>query len=59
MTEKYSVEDSVDSYFIGIFNKFFWLRRLEQHNFYNSQFGKEIKNLDFILTRFIVFLIKK
>ena len=59
MTEKYSVEDSVDSYFIGIFNKFFWLRRLEQHNFYNSQLGEKKMNLDFILTKFITFLIKK
>tara|TARA_B100000767_G_C19669173_1_gene494523 strand:- start:278 stop:1072 length:795 start_codon:yes stop_codon:yes gene_type:complete len=59
MTEKYNVKDSVDSYFIGIFNKFFWLRRLEQHNFYNSLIKKKNINLDFILTKFITFLIKK
>lgn len=59
LTKKYNVSNSVDDKFTGIFNKFFWLRRLEQHHFYNSLTKNQITNLDLILTKVIYFFIKK
>ncbi len=59
LTKKYFVENSVDSFFLGFFNKFYWLRRLEQHNYYNQITNKKDLNLDMILTRMICFFFKK
>ena len=57
-TKKYYVKDSVDTAYLGFFNKYYWLRRSEQHAFY-SYINKDRKiNLDLILTKIINFLIK-
>ena len=58
LTEKYYVKDSVDSSYLGFFNKYYWIRRSEQHDFY-TYINKSIKlNLDFIVTKIINFLLK-
>ena len=57
-TKKYYVKDSVDASYVGFFNKYYWFRRSEQHDFY-SHINKNIKpNLDFLLTKIINFLLK-
>jgi len=58
LTEKYFVESSVDSYYVGLFNRFYWLRRMEQHNFYSYIRKSKKINLDLILTKLINFFIK-
>ena len=58
LTKKYYVKDSVDSSYVGFFNKYYWFRRSEQHDFY-TYINKSIKlNLDFIVTKIINFLLK-
>ena len=58
LTKKYYVKDSVDSSYVGFFNKYYWFRRSEQHDFY-TYINKGIKiNLDFLLTKSINFLLK-
>tara|TARA_B110000259_G_scaffold187750_1_gene243140 strand:+ start:522 stop:1316 length:795 start_codon:yes stop_codon:yes gene_type:complete len=57
-TKKYYLKNSVDSYYVGFFNKYYWFRRSEQHDFY-TYINKNIKlNLDFIVTKIINFLLK-
>ena len=56
LTFKHEIKNSVDKKFIGLLNKFFWKRRMEQHKFYKSQ-AKNYINLDYLITRFIVLLI--
>ena len=57
-TKKYYIKDSVDSSYVGFFNKYYWFRRSEQHDFY-TYINKGIKiNLDFLLTKSINFLLK-
>ena len=57
-TKKYYVKDSVDSSYVGFFNKYYWFRRLEQHDFY-TYISKSTKiNLDFVLTKSINFLLR-
>ena len=58
LTKKYYVKESVDSSFVGFFNKYYWFRRSEQHDFY-TYINKSTKlNLDFILTKIINFIFK-
>ena len=58
LTKKYYVKDSVDSSYVGFFNKYYWFRRSEQHDFY-THINKSIKlNLDFIVTKIINFLLR-
>ena len=58
LTKKYYVKDSVDSSYLGFFNRYYWFRRSEQHDFY-THINKSIKlNLDFIITKIINFLLK-
>ncbi len=58
LTKKYYVENSVDSSYVGFFNKYYWFRRSEQHDFY-TYINKSTKlNLDFIVTKIINFLLK-
>ena len=57
-TKKYYVKDSVDASYVGFFNKYYWFRRSEQHDFY-SYINKKIKlNIDFLLTKIINYLLK-
>ena len=57
-TKKYYVKDSVDASYTGFFNKYYWFRRSEQHDFY-SYINKKIKlNIDFLLTKIINYLLK-
>ena len=57
-TKKYYLKNSVDSYYVGFFNIYYWFRRSEQHDFY-TYINKNIKlNLDFIVTKIINFLLK-
>lgn len=58
LTKKYHVTDSVDSSYVGFFNKYYWLRRSEQHDFYTYMNKSTKLNLDFIITKFVYFLIK-
>ena len=58
LTKKYYLKNSVDSYYVGFFNKYYWFRRSEQHDFY-TYINKSTKlNLDFIVTKIINFLLK-
>ena len=58
LTKKYYVKGSVDSSYVGFFNKYYWFRRSEQHDFY-TLINKSIKlNLDFIVTKIINFLLR-
>ena len=58
LTKKYYVKDSVDSSYVGFFNKYYWFRRSEQHDFF-TYINKSTKlNLDFIITKTINFLLK-
>ena len=58
LTKKYYVKNSVDSSYVGFFNKYYWFRRSEQHDFY-TYINKSTKlNLDFIVTKIINFLLK-
>jgi glycosyltransferase involved in cell wall biosynthesis len=58
LTNKYYVKQSVDSSYVGFFNKYYWFRRSEQHDFY-TKINKSTKlNLDFIVTKIINFLLK-
>ena len=58
LTKKYYVKGSVDSSYVGFFNRYYWFRRSEQHDFY-THINKSIKfNFDFIVTKIINFLLK-
>ena len=58
LTKKYYVKDSVDSSYVGFFNKYYWFRRSEQHDFY-TYINKSTKlNLDLIVTKIINILLK-
>ena len=58
LTKKYYVKDSVDSSYVGFFNKYYWFRRSEQHDFY-TYINRSVKlNLDLIVTKIINFLLK-
>lgn len=50
LTIKNDVPHSVDKFFLGLFNKFFWLRRIEQHNFYNNININSKKNFDYFIS---------
>ena len=58
LTKKYYQKKSVDSYYIGFFNKYYWFRRSEQHDFY-TYINKNTKiNLDFFITKIICLILK-
>jgi len=58
LTKKYYVKDSVDSSYVGFFNKYYWFRRSEQHDFYTYINKSKKLNLDFIITKIINLLLK-
>ena len=58
LTKKYYVKNSVDAFYLGLFNKYYWLRRSEQHKFYSYINKNKNINLDLILTRIVNFFIK-
>ena len=58
LTKKYYVKDSVDSSYVGFFNKYYWFRRSEQHDFYTYINESKKLNMDFIITKIINFLLK-
>lgn len=58
LTTKNQTDDSVDKNFIGFGNKFYWLRRLEQHRYNFLIKKKEYLNIDFLITYFLCLLIK-
>ena len=58
LTKKYYQNKSVDSFYVGFFNKYYWYRRSEQHDFY-TYINKSTKlNLDFIVTKIIYLVLK-
>lgn len=59
LTKKYYVKNSVDSSYVGFFNKYYWLRRSEQHDFYTYINKSKKLNFDFIITKIINFLLKE
>ncbi len=59
LTEKKELDGSVDKDFKGLKNKFYWFRRLEQHN-YNFSFGKKnYLSFDYLISFVFSFLFKK
>ena len=58
LTEKKELDGSVDKDFKGLKNKFYWFRRLEQHN-YNFSFGKKnYLSLDYLISFIFSFILK-
>ena len=54
LTKKIKSDNSVDLQFTGIMNKYFWKRRLEQHNYYKNLFKKKnYISLDFLFCRIL------
>ena len=59
LTQKIEVNGSLDKNFIGLSNKFYWFRRLEQHN-YNFSFGKKnYLSFDYLISFIFSFFFKK
>lgn len=58
LTKKYYVKNSVDASYLGLLNKYYWLRRSEQHDFYSYISNNKKINLDLILTKIINIFIK-
>ena len=57
LTIKTLTINSVDSKFQGFFNKYFWLRRLEQHNYYHDIVNKKNLSIDYLCTLIITKII--
>jgi glycosyltransferase involved in cell wall biosynthesis len=57
-TVKNVIKNSVDESFRSLFNKYFWLRRKEQHELNNLYSKKIFKGIDYYMTSLIFFLIK-
>jgi len=57
-TVKTVVKNSVDESFRSLFNKYFWLRRKEQHKLNNLYKKKYFKGIDYYITYLIVFCLK-
>ena len=57
-TVKNVVKNSVDESFRSLFNKYFWLRRKEQHELNNFYSKKYFNGIDYYLTYLIVFFLK-
>ena len=58
LTYKIDTINSVDKSYVGLLNKYYWLRRMEQH-IYNMHIKKKrYFSLDFLLTYIICFFIK-
>jgi len=59
ITYKSINETSLDDRYANYFNKKYWIRRSEQHNYYLSLNNKKkFKGLDYYLTKFLIYLIK-
>ena len=59
LTYKVNTINSVDKGYVGLFNKYYWLRRMEQHIYNMHTKKRKYFNLDFLLTFIIYFFIKK
>jgi len=58
-TIKNIINNSVDKKYQKVFNKYFWLRRMEQHYLNDRYKKKSFKGLDFLLCSLINLFIKK
>ena len=58
LTYKVDTLNSVDKSFIGLLNKYYWLRRMEQHIYNMHIKKKKYLSVDFLFTYIICFLIK-
>lgn len=53
LTFKVYTDNSVDLNFIGLLNKYFWQRRLEQHNYFKNISKKNYFSIDYIICKFL------
>ena len=58
LTYKVDTINSVDKSYAGFLNKYYWLRRLEQHTYNNHIKKKKSFSIDFLVTYLICFFIK-
>ena len=55
LTYKSQNNKNLDKTYSNLLNKKFWVRRWEQHEFFNSKNKKIFKGLDYLITGFIIF----